>query len=285
VPEADDPDDPEAAAGARAEPAGPASPTAAGGPEVSGHVARALSAVRDQLGHLEKLIAPELKGAGDRLLPVWQRATAGENRLPVALAVVVAISLQFVLPEHLAFRPIWLLPSAETALLIGLVVANPKRINRSSMVLRAASIALIAVISLANAWSAGHLIHGLINKTEGKDPAELLANGAAIYVTNILVFAMWYWEWDRGGPVARSQAVRPYPDFLFPQMTDPKLAPPDWAPNFLDYLYISFTNATAFSPTDVLPLARWAKALMLVQSAVSLVTIGLVIARAVNILQ
>ena len=167
--------------------------------------------MRDQLGHLEKLIAPELKGAGDRLLPVWQRATAGENRLPVALAVAIAISLQFVLPEHLAFRPIWLLPSAETALLIGLVAANPRRIDRSSKVLRAASIALIAVISLANAWSAGHLIHGLINKTEGKNPAELLANGAAIYVTNILVFAMWYWEWDRGDRWPGARAPVPIP--------------------------------------------------------------------------
>ncbi|MDP9072829.1 MAG: hypothetical protein M3N98_01420 [Actinomycetota bacterium] len=228
---------------------------------------------------------PEVKGAGERLLPAWQRATAGENRLPVAGAVAVAIALQFVLPAHLLFRPTWLLPGLESALLVGLVAANPRRINRSSTVLRAASVSLIAVISVANAWSAGALIRGLINRTEGKDPAELLANGAAIYLTNIIVFGLWYWEWDRGGPVARARAERQYPDFLFPQMTDAKLAPPEWAPNFFDYLYVSFTNATAFSPTDVLPLARWAKMLMLIQSAVSLATIGLVIARAVNILQ
>jgi hypothetical protein len=170
-------------------------------------------------------------------------------------------------------------------LLVGLVAANPKRISRSSTPLRAASLTLIAAISLANAWSAGHLIRGLINHTEGSDAGPLLANGAAIYVTNIVVFGLWYWEFDRGGPVARAEGRRPYPDFLFPQMSSPQLSAPNWEPNFIDYLYVSFTNATAFSPTDVMPLSRWAKLLMAVQSAVSLATVGLVIARAVNILK
>ena len=106
-----------------------------------------------------------------------------------------------------------------------------------------------------------------------------------MYVTNIIVFALWYWEWDRGGPVARAQGLRPYPDFLYPQMTQPDLAPSEWQPNFLDYLYVSFTNVTAFSPTDTMPMSRWAKMLMLLQSAVALLTIAFVIARAVNILK
>ncbi|MDQ2754412.1 MAG: DUF1345 domain-containing protein [Actinomycetota bacterium] len=217
--------------------------------------------------------------------PAWQIATAGEQRLPVAAVVVVAIGLQLVLPNHLSIRPVWLLPTLEGGLLIGLTAANPRRINHTSRALRAASLVLIALTSLANAWSSGQLVKGLINGTEGEAAGPLLGNGAAIYLTNIIVFALWYWEWDRGGPVARAQGGRPYPDLMFPQMVNLTLAPPDWRPTFLDYLYLSFTNATAFSPTDVMPLSRWAKMLMLLQSAVALITVALVIARAVNILK
>ena len=101
----------------------------------------------------------------------------------------------------------------------------------------------------------------------------------------MIVFSLWYWDLDRGGPVARAHAMRAHPDFLFPQMASPELAPPDWEPLFVDYFYTSFTNATAFSPTDVMPLSRWAKLAMMLQSAVSLATLALVIARAVNILK
>ena len=114
----------------------------------------------------------------------------------------------------------------------------------------------------------------------------LLGSGAAIFVTNIIVFGIWYWELDRGGPFARRAGTRPYPDFLFPQM-DPdtaKLARPGWRPTFVDYLYVSITNVMAFSPTDTMPLSRWAKAMMTVQAMVALCTAGLVIARAVNVL-
>ncbi|MDE3207136.1 MAG: hypothetical protein KGQ66_23275 [Acidobacteriota bacterium] len=226
-----------------------------------------------------------LRSVEQHVAPAWRRATAGEHRLPVAGAVAVAIALQLVLPQRLAFRPAWLLPLLEGMLLVGLVIANPKRINRTSTALRAASVALIALITLANGWSTAELIDGLINGTEGNNAALLLARGASIYVTNIIVYGLWYWEWDRGGPVARAHAEREYPDFLFPQMTQPSLAPPDWVPTFFDYLYVSFTNATAFSPTDTMPLSRWAKMLMLVQSAVALLTVAFVIARAINILK
>jgi uncharacterized membrane protein len=248
-------------------------------------VVHALADVRSQLCHLERIVGPELHRAEGSLEPAWRRATAGEHRLPVALAAAVAIGLQLALPAHLAINPTWLLPSLEAALLIGLVAANPRRINRTSRAIRAASLTLIAIISIANAWSAGSLVRGLINGTERSNAGSLLARGAAIYLTNVIVFGLWYWDFDRGGPAARAQALRPYADFLFPQMSNPELAPPDWAPNFVDYFYISFTNATAFSPTDVLPMSRWAKTLMLVQSAVSLSTVALVVARAVNILK
>ena len=100
----------------------------------------------------------------------------------------------------------------------------------------------------------------------------------------MVVFSLWYWEFDRGGPGSRAEALDPYPDFLFPQMTDPQYSPTDLKPTYFDYLFTSYTNASAFSPTDVMPLTRWAKMLMMIQSATSLVTVGLVIARAVNIL-
>ena len=169
--------------------------------------------------------------------------------------------------------------------MIGLVVANPKQIDRRSSRMRVASIALIAVVSIGNAWSAGHLIRALLTGHAGNDAGALLATGGAIWLTNVIVFALWYWEFDRGGPAARAHGLRPFPDFQFPQMDNPALAPPDWEPQFWDYFYVSFTNATAFSPTDAMPLTRWTKMAMLFQSAVSLSTVVLVVARAVNILK
>jgi hypothetical protein len=252
------------------------------------NVAEMLSSVQEQLDRIEHLISPEamaVKPVEPRAEPAWRQVTEGEDRIPTTAAVVLAIALQLVLPRRLAIHPLWLLPSLEALLLVGLVVANPRRINRTSRRLRTASILLIALITLANLWSSAELIQGVVNGTGGDNAALLLARGASVYVTNILVFGLWYWEWDRGGPVARAQAIQPYPDFLFPQMTQPHLAPPGWIPTFLDYLYVSFTNAAAFSPTDTMPMSRWAKMLMLVQSAVALLTIAFVIARAINILK
>ncbi|MCU1494536.1 MAG: putative rane protein [Acidimicrobiaceae bacterium] len=244
-----------------------------------------LTTMREHLERLERLAGTDERLVEAKLTPAWQRATAGEHRLPVAGFIAAAIVLQILLPARLEIHPYWVLPALEGVLAVGLMAANPRRINRSSRALRGTSLLLIATISLANAWSAVLLIHGLIAGTSGSNAAVLLGSGAAIYLTNIIVFGLWYWEFDRGGPVARAQARRPYPDFMFVQMTNPELAPADWSTQFLDYVWLSYTNATAFSPTDVMPLSRWAKQLMMLQSAVSLVTIGLVIARAVNILK
>jgi uncharacterized membrane protein len=218
-------------------------------------------------------------------IPAWLRVTRGENRWPVAIAMVVAIGLQLALPDRLALQSRWLLPGLEFTLLIGLIIASPLRLNRESTALRIASLILAALLSLANGWSATLLIVGLVHGTEGNDAAALLSTGAAIWLTNIIAFAVWYWQFDRGGPAARAHARRRLPDFQFVQMQNPDLAHPNWEPEFVDYLYLSFTNATAFSPTDVMPLSRWAKLTMLGQSLISLVTVALVIARAVNILK
>jgi uncharacterized membrane protein len=239
----------------------------------------------DRLGRLESLLAREARGAGAALTPAWRRLTEGEPRWPVTVAILAALALELSLPRHLVLGPKWLLPALGAMLLVALVAANPGRIDRRSAVLRGGSLVLIAVLSLANAWSAGRLVVGLVNGTEHAGPSNLLLIGGAIWLTNVIVFALWYWEFDRGGPVARALGSRPHPDFLFPQMQNPELAPAHWEPRFVDYLYLSFTNATAFSPTDVMPLSRWGKVVMLVQSAISLMTVALVVARAVNILK
>ena len=244
--------------------------------------------LQDRLDRLERLIEPGLhvtERAEELLAPAWRRVTEGEPRWQVSVAILAAIALQLSLPYHLSVHPRFLLPAAEALLLVGLIIANPRRINRQSQQLRAASMGLIALISIANASSAIRLVIGLTQGTEGEDATRLLFYGGAIWLTNVIVFALWYWELDRGGPVARMLAAREHPDFLFAQMATPEMAPVDWEPLFPDYFYLSFTNATAFSPTDTLPLTRWAKMLMLLQSAVSLATVALVIARAVNILK
>jgi uncharacterized membrane protein len=173
----------------------------------------------------------------------------------------------------------------ELVVLVVLVVANPRRIDRGSPVLRGLGLTLIGVASLANAWSVVLLIDDLVHGTNGDDPVPLLATGANIWITNVIIFALWYWELDRGGPAARAAGSDPRPDFLYPQMSDTTGIYREWEPQFTDYAYVSFTNATAFSPTDTMPMSRWAKLAMMLQAAVSLVTAALVIARAVNILK
>ncbi len=222
-------------------------------------------------------------------LPAWQRRTRGEHRWPVNVAIIVALVLQMLLPGQMALRPLppWLLPALEGALLVGLAIANPVRIERRARFVRFVSLGLVLIITAANATSAVILIRLIITDPAATGSAyPLLASGAAIWATNVIAFALWYWEFDRGGPVHRANATYRYLDFLFPQMTlPPELTHPDWEPRFADYLYLAFTNATAFSPTDVMPLARWAKLAMAVQSMVSLALAALVIARAVNILR
>ena len=228
-------------------------------------------------------VAPRPAG---EVKPAWRRRTVGEPRWQVAACTAVAIGLQVAVPGRLVvLRPVWVLPALEGVLLLALVLANPHRINRQSRVLRMLGLALATLISFANAWSVVSLAEGLVRGTEGENAGPLLVTGGAIWLTNVIVFALWYWEFDRGGPVARALGTDPYPDFLFVQMTSPQLAPPDWEPAFADYLYLAFTNAAAFSPTDVMPLSRWAKLAMTVQSAISILTVALIVARAVNILK
>ena len=249
------------------------------------HVAR----MQARLHRLERLIDPELRvlhEVEDHLLvPAWRRVTQAEPRWPVSVVIGAAIAGQAALPDHVATQPRWLLPAVAGVLLAVIVVASLRRVDHASKRLHTATIALIAVMSLANAWSAVRLIAGLLDGTEGQDAGPLLITGGGIWLTNVVVFSLWYWERDRGGPIARAKGTEPYPDFVFTQMQNPELAPPHWEPRYVDYLYLSLTNATAFSPTDVLPLSQEAKITMAGQSLISLATVALVIARAVNILK
>jgi uncharacterized membrane protein len=221
-------------------------------------------------------------------VPAWRRRTKGEARWQVTLCVAVGIALQIAVPGRLVLlRPVWALPALQGLLLVVLVIANPHRINRQSRPLRTLSLILAGLLTFANAWSVERLVVELVHGgAEVNKAGPLLITGAAIWLTNVVAFALWYWEFDRGGPVARALATKPYPDFQFPQMVSPpEMVPPNWEPAFADYLYLAFTNAAAFSPTDVMPLSRWAKMAMTVQSVISIITVALVVARAVNILQ
>jgi hypothetical protein len=201
------------------------------------------------------------------------------------LVVATAILLDVLLPEKLTLGPTWLLPSVEGLLLLALVAASPHPGMRHSTLRRGLAMALIGLVSAVNVVSLFLLCHFLIhhqaNSSEGR---SLIFSGIALWGTNVLLFGLWYWELDRGGPLARAHDPEALPDFLFPQMNEPRWAPPRWAPRLIDYLYVSLTNATAFSPTDAMPLTPTAKILMSTQSLVALVTVGLVVARAVNIL-
>jgi uncharacterized membrane protein len=199
--------------------------------------------------------------------------------------VVLAVALYVTLPERYTVGPVWLLPVLELAILIPLTIAMPRRQATEEPWHRVASISLIALVNAANILSLVLLVDQLLNGGNKVDAGQLIGAALQIWGTNVLVFGLWYWELDRGGPSARMGKQERPPDFLFPQMSSPKIAGPDWHPGFVDYMYLACTNAMAFSPTDTMPLTPWAKMLMLVQSLVSLLTVVLVAARAVNILQ
>ncbi|MCT9930705.1 hypothetical protein N5079_10805 [Planotetraspora sp. A-T 1434] len=217
-------------------------------------------------------------------VPVWLRETEAEGRWTAGAAVLVVIAIHVLLHDTLDIEPYWVMPVLESVLLVGLIVANPVTFTRESRLIRVASLGLIGVISTANAWITIREVGKLVTGKE-HDAVRLLATGVGVWVINVLMFSLWYWELDRAGPVARSKARERYPDFLFPQMTEHDVTPPHWRPTFADYLYLGFTNSTAFSPTDVMPLSRWAKILMMLQSSISLVIVALVVARAINVLK
>lgn len=220
----------------------------------------------------------------------------GEARLPAVVAILVAIGLQVLLPHRLLIGPRLLLPALEVAILIPLVAVNPWRMTRQTRWSRPASIVLVLLILAANAGILGLLIAALINGA-AKEGKELLLAALQVWLTNVIAFGLVYWELDRGGPVLRTQARRdqiPAADFRFPQDEDHDAisevakgssAKSGWVPALVDYLYVSVTNSSAFSPTDTMPLSSRAKLLMASQSMSALVLSLLVVSRAVSVLK
>jgi hypothetical protein len=209
-----------------------------------------------------------------------------EARWPMASAVLVAMVLTVLMPDEVRLGPPWLIPLLAGVLLVVLIVGDPGRISRRSSVLRGFSIALVSLLAAEALWSTARLIDQLIEGgPHTSEPGPLLAAGAIVWISNNIAFALLYWELDGGGAAARANELPAHPDLAFPEQLNPQVTPANWRPRFIDYLYLGYTNATAFSPTDVMPLVPWAKIAMIVQSAVSLSILGLVIARAANILK
>lgn len=215
-----------------------------------------------------------------------------ERRWPMAVAVLAAIALQVATPRRGRLGVWWLFPVLELVLLIVIIVQDPRRIDEPSRRARITTIALIALMTVVTMGGVYVLIYDIltghlpswVSSHESLNATNLLGRGAALWVTNVIVFSLWFWEFDRGGPVARASGRDVPATFAFPENATPELVPGEWIPRYPDYLYLAFTNATAFSPTDTLPVRTWAKMTMMAQSALSLVIAILVVARAINVL-
>ena len=213
-------------------------------------------------------------------------AVRGESRWPMALAVLtVGVMRLFLPPELRVSDASGLFLVVIVVMGVALILGDPGRIDREVRWLRVLTGALIAVITLVNAGSSVRLVISIIYAEPFTQTARvLLACGGIIWLTNVIAFGLWYWDLDRGGAAARAAGSTRRPAFLFPEMSNPDFVGENWSPAFVDYLHLSFTTATAFSPTDVSPLKPWAKVMMMSEETISLALGILVVARAVNIL-
>jgi hypothetical protein len=211
-----------------------------------------------------------------------------EPRWPIALVVAAfiatTVALRILEPTRESLGPTWFVPGIEIAMLLALIAADPARVAARAYWLRGLSIALVVSLVVVALSSTAVLIADLIRGASVAESAgPLLTSGALIWLGNALVFGLLYWLLDSGGPLARYRGEREYPDFAFTQQMSPELAPAGWRPQFADYLVLGLTTNMAFSPTDVMPMVLWAKLTMALQSLISLLVFGLVIARAVNV--
>jgi uncharacterized membrane protein len=209
-----------------------------------------------------------------QLEPIWH----------VQIAIILAASLQVIIPDKFIFGPRYVLPVIEILLMLALAFTTPQEKIFKSLARRINVILLLGIAAVANAYSLGEVANELLKGGRIANGRALILTALNIYLTNIIIFGLAYWEMDGGGPGERLTVPKHEQDFLFPQHQNEDYKHPEWIPTFFDYLYVSSTNGMAFSPTDTMPLSRRAKLLMLIQATLSLVTIGLVAARAVNIL-
>jgi hypothetical protein len=211
-----------------------------------------------------------------------------EPRWPIALTVGAYLTLMIVLRVYQPDRPTlgtrWLVPGLMAALLVAVLLANPETVTARARWLRRISNVLILALTAVALGGTAILIADLVRGAAvTQNASALLVSGALIWLGNALVFSLIYWQFDSGGPLARFRGDRQYRDFAFTQHMSPELAPPDWRPQYVDYLMLGLTTSTAFSPTDVMPIAIWGKLTMALQSLIALTVVGLVIARAVNV--
>lgn len=208
------------------------------------------------------------------------------RRWPASLAVLAVLILQLIVPTQINLLPRWLMPIIGGLLLLPLVWTNPFHLRRDEPWLRWVELVLVAILVLVNALYLAGLI-AFLNSGEATNGKVLVKGAVVIWVTNFVAFAVWYWEVDRGGPFARApehERKVERADLLFPQMTVDLPGWEHWLPGFTDYLFVSFTAATAFSPTDTMPLSARTKTLMGIQSAIALLTVAVIAARAINVL-
>jgi uncharacterized membrane protein len=206
-----------------------------------------------------------------------------EPRWPASLALFTCVLLYIVLPSRLVVGPRWLLPVLVALPLIPLSSRRHRHPDEAPWI-RVVVLFLIGVVTLANIASVALLVNRLLSSNVSQG-TQLIYSAVAIWLTNVIVYGVWFWEIDRGGPHRRAGSEQPWPDIQFPQMENPDLVPADWRPHFFDYLYTSFANGTSFAPADAMPLTLRLKVLFASESAVSLVAIVVVGARAINILR
>jgi hypothetical protein len=214
---------------------------------------------------------------------IWPHVFGPDARLPAWVAALVTILAQVRLSSDLQLRPVWLVPALAAGLLI-VSIALYALPGPPGPAARAFGVGLASVLVVGNLGSLSLLVHGVFVRS-ALTPAVLIRDGASLWLVNLLVFAIVYWELDGGGPQGRLEQRCDYPDFVFPQQEADRerVAPPDWRPSFGDYLFLSLTNATAFSPTDTMPYTIRAKFAMGVQALFSLTIVAVLVARAVNV--
>lgn len=210
----------------------------------------------------------------------------GEPRWPMALAVLGAGTLQALLPKEVrVFDAPWVIPAVIAALLASLILVQPGRLVRQSVGTRVLTELLIGDIALSNGAAVVKLVNAIVFTSQFNNAGILLGSGVALWLTNVIAFALWYWDLDRGGAAARAGDSTIPPAFVFPEMANPDFAQDGWYPWFVDYFQLAFGTGTAFSPTDVSPVKHWSKTMMMVEEAICLVIAVLVVARAVNIMR
>jgi hypothetical protein len=230
------------------------------------------------------MASPGIPSPGDEFVPTWRRPTEPEHRWPAFLAAAVIIAGQSWVAAVLSVRPVWVYPLvAGVLVLTSLAVYLPSR-REPPRALRVVSLGLTGVLVAASMVVLVLLVRGVFVGTH-LAAGRLFLTGVIFWIVNIAVFALLYWELDGNGPEARAKGDRDYPDLVFPQQQQDQqeLAPPDWKPMFGDYLFTSLTAAIAFSPTDAMPYSRWAKLVMGVEAVISMATIAMLVARAINI--